>query len=208
MSDRPWQSSSRISASTKIYMQRRIRLEAQRLAQTIARKAKRITEAFWHAHGSDLRSDTPTQLSIDISVPWQPDNPLTEIPRRHRSRNICEPGFIRHHAAQAGRATAGNKLEQDKSRPCIRSQWQCTLDRTCRTRHALCRSRRYSCGARSDLPQQCKADPLPSHSSQASAQLARHPPLHARFRAHTAKAFPGRPAHIAYPRGNGRGLAI
>lgn len=53
--------------------------ESKRQWQEIIRKAKRITEAFRAARGNDVRTDTPTQLSIELTVSCKPDQPLAEI---------------------------------------------------------------------------------------------------------------------------------
>ncbi len=52
----------------------------QRQAQMIVSKAKRISEAFHAARGADVRADTPTQLGIEVSVPWPAGKPLPSIP--------------------------------------------------------------------------------------------------------------------------------
>jgi hypothetical protein len=54
--------------------------EYQRQSQTIIRKAKRITEAFRIARGNDIRADTPTQLGIEVTVPYKAGQPLASIP--------------------------------------------------------------------------------------------------------------------------------
>jgi hypothetical protein len=54
--------------------------ETQRQSQTIIRKAKRIIEEFRAARGSDVRADTPTQLSIEIKTLAKPAEPLIAFP--------------------------------------------------------------------------------------------------------------------------------
>jgi hypothetical protein len=54
--------------------------EVQRRSQAIIRKAKRITEAFRAARGNDVRADTPTQLSVEVTVPCKSGELLTVIP--------------------------------------------------------------------------------------------------------------------------------
>ena len=52
----------------------------QRQAQMIVSKAKLITEAFRAARGTDIRADTPTQLGIEVSLPWPAGKELPGIP--------------------------------------------------------------------------------------------------------------------------------
>ena len=53
--------------------------EAKRQSQEIIQKAKRITDAFHAARGSDIRFDTPTQLSVEITAPCKSDQKLMAI---------------------------------------------------------------------------------------------------------------------------------
>jgi hypothetical protein len=54
--------------------------EAQRQSQAIIRKAKRITDAFRAARGNDIRSDTPTQLGVEVTIPSKSGGLLNAIP--------------------------------------------------------------------------------------------------------------------------------
>jgi TIR domain len=54
--------------------------ESQRQYQAIIRKAKRITEAFRAGRGNDIRTDTPTQLSVEVTIPGKAGEALTVIP--------------------------------------------------------------------------------------------------------------------------------
>jgi TIR domain len=54
--------------------------ESQRQVQTLLRQVKRITDAFNAARGSDVRSDTPTQLRVEVSMPGTRDQKLLRIP--------------------------------------------------------------------------------------------------------------------------------
>jgi TIR domain len=53
---------------------------SQRQLQTLIRQTKRITEAFKAARASDIQSDTPTQLGVDIFVSANPSAERTRIP--------------------------------------------------------------------------------------------------------------------------------
>jgi TIR domain len=54
--------------------------EAQRQTQTLVEQVKRITEAFRAARGKDVRSDTPTQLGVEVFVTGHRGQKLTRIP--------------------------------------------------------------------------------------------------------------------------------
>src|SRR5277367_4834559 len=54
--------------------------DAQRQLQTIVSQAKAVTEAFAKAAESDVRSDTPTQLRIEVSVSAKSGQRLSRIP--------------------------------------------------------------------------------------------------------------------------------
>ena len=54
--------------------------EIRRKTETIIRKAKLVTEAFRAARGNDVRADTPTQLGIEVSVPYNIGESLASIP--------------------------------------------------------------------------------------------------------------------------------
>src|SRR5208282_1068310 len=54
--------------------------EAQRKSQALVRKAKLITDAFRAARGSDIRSDNPTQLGVEVTVASKPNERLQTIP--------------------------------------------------------------------------------------------------------------------------------
>lgn len=52
----------------------------QRQAQMIVSKSKLITEAFRASRGTDIRADTPTQLGVEVTLPWPSGKPLPAIP--------------------------------------------------------------------------------------------------------------------------------
>jgi TIR domain len=54
--------------------------DSGRQLQTIAQKAKRITDAFKATRGKDIRADTPTQPGIEVRVTAAPDEKLVGIP--------------------------------------------------------------------------------------------------------------------------------
>jgi hypothetical protein len=54
--------------------------ESQRQLYSICQKARNVTKAFIDAMANDVRSDSPTQLSVDISVKVAPGTKLTKLP--------------------------------------------------------------------------------------------------------------------------------
>ena len=54
--------------------------DATRQVQTLHRQVKHVTDAFKAARASDVLSDTPTQLGMDIFVPASASDGLTSIP--------------------------------------------------------------------------------------------------------------------------------
>jgi TIR domain len=64
--------------------------EAKRKSQTLVRKAKLITEAFRTGRDTDIYSDIPTQLGIEVTVPAKPGERLQAIPSSAQVKGTFE----------------------------------------------------------------------------------------------------------------------
>ena len=64
--------------------------EAARQIETQVRQARRITEAFKAARASDVASNTPAQLGVEIAVPGVPDRAMSKVPDDAQIRGTYE----------------------------------------------------------------------------------------------------------------------